>query len=56
MTREEELRQALHESLRLQSHYAELLNAIDGGMRMPFYTVEAWIARLREIGRLVTPD
>lgn len=45
----EELREALAESLKLQSHYAELLNAHDGGQRMTFPDVDSWLARLREL-------
>lgn len=41
-----ELRHALEESVKLQSHYASLLNMHDGGERMCF-TVDLWIARLR---------
>jgi hypothetical protein len=43
---------ALEESLRLQRHYAELLNRYDGGQRMIFETTESWIARLRDTGTL----
>jgi hypothetical protein len=43
----QELREALAESLKLQSHYAELLNIYDGGGRMQFATIEAWLERLR---------
>jgi hypothetical protein len=42
------LRIALKESVRLQSHYAGLLNQSDGGQRMIFETPEKWIARLIE--------
>lgn len=49
---EEELARALAESLTLQSHYANLLNAYDGGKRMTFASVEEWIARLRKVGTL----
>ena len=45
----EELEKALYESLKLQSHYAELLNMYDNGRRMQFDTVEKWIDRLRFI-------
>jgi hypothetical protein len=38
--------------VKLQSHYAGLLNGYDRGERRPFSTPEAWIARLREIGDL----
>lgn len=40
---------ALRESVKLQSHYAELLNQQDGGERLSFPTTEAWIARLKEM-------
>lgn len=40
------LRRALAESLRLQSHYAMLLNMQDGGQRMRFDSVDAWLERL----------
>lgn len=43
-----ELTIALRESVRLQSHYATLLNQWDGGQRMPFKDSDAWIARLKE--------
>ena len=45
-----ELLIALRESLRLQSHYASLLNAYDGGKRRGFDSPEAWITRLKETG------
>jgi hypothetical protein len=50
----EELYNALRESLKLQRHYAELLNMNDGGQRRldVFASPEAWIARLRETGDL----
>jgi len=48
----EDLYVALRESVKLQSHYAGLLNGYDGGKRRPFSTPEAWIARLRETGDL----
>lgn len=41
------LRGALAESVKLQAHYADLLNMHDGGQRQIFPTVEAWLARLR---------
>jgi len=49
-----ELRVALKESLKLQSHYARLLNQYDGGERMPFDTIEDWIQRLRKTGTLTS--
>lgn len=47
-----ELLIALEVSLKLQSHYAELLNAWDGGRRLQFASVDEWISRLRTVGRL----
>ena len=49
-----ELRIALRESVKLQAHYAMLLNQWDGGRRMIFDNSEAWIARLRETKTLST--
>lgn len=43
---------ALEESVKLQSHYAGLLNDYDGGWRMQFKSALEWIERLREIDRL----
>lgn len=40
---------ALQESLKLQAHYAVLLNAHDGGERRTFSTVKEWLARLAEV-------
>lgn len=48
----EDLTKALQQSLELQSHYAWLLNFHDGGGRIGFKTVEAWLDRLRMIGKL----
>ena len=50
----EDLYIALREALKLQKHYAELLNMHDGGQRRSevFATPETWIARLRETGEL----
>ena len=42
-----EVRTALEESLKLQAHYAELLNMHDGGHRLIFKTTEAWLTRLK---------
>jgi len=47
---EMERTRALTESVKLQSHYAELLNMFDGGSRMSFASSEEWIQRLREKG------
>lgn len=41
-----QLRAALDESVKLQSHYAGLLNMYDGGKRMLFADREAWMERL----------
>lgn len=46
-----EIWKALEESLKLQSHYATLLNTCDGGKRTTFASVDAWIQRLRELER-----
>lgn len=43
---------ALRESLKLQSHYAKLLNMHDGGKRIGFETVDEWIERLKTTGTL----
>ena len=40
------LEAALEQSVELQSHYAELLNMYDGGQRLTFANVEAWLDRL----------
>ena len=40
------LEAALQQSVELQSHYAELLNMHDGGQRLAFANVEAWLDRL----------
>ncbi|MGD0278086.1 MAG: hypothetical protein ABSC11_02140 [Smithella sp.] len=45
----ETLEIALSESLKLQSHYAELLNMHDGGKRIGFKTIEEWINRLEKV-------
>ena len=42
---------ALEASLKLQSHYAKLLNMHDGGKRRGFASVDAWLNRLREIAQ-----
>jgi hypothetical protein len=48
-----ELERALEESVKLQSHYANLLNMHDGGQRLDFENSTQWIARLRETMGLV---
>lgn len=47
-----DLRTALEESVKLQSHYAHLLNMHDGGQRVGFTNADDWIARLRVTGTL----
>lgn len=44
-----ELRKALEESVKLQSHYAQLLNMHDGGSRMEFKTAYDWMICLKEV-------
>lgn len=44
----DELAEALDQSVKLQTHYAALLNQYDGGERRGFPTVAGWVARLRE--------
>jgi hypothetical protein len=41
---------ALQESVKLQGHYAELLNMHDGGKRRVFASPTEWIARLAATG------
>jgi hypothetical protein len=48
----EQLRTALRESLKFQSHYAKLLNEWDGGVRLTFEDIGPWLARLKENGTL----
>ena len=45
---QEEIWNALVESVKLQSHYATLLNQYDGGERSTF-DVRTWIGRLRDL-------
>jgi len=40
---------ALDESVKLQSHYASILNQYDGGQRLLFASVEQWLDRLDEL-------
>lgn len=47
-----ELEIALSESLKLQAHYAEILNQYDGGKRRIFNDSEEWISRLRKTGTI----
>ena len=54
-TRVAALEAALEKSVKLQSHYAELLNDYDDGQRLSFENADAWIARLalldKEVGK-----
>jgi len=43
---------ALAESIRLQSHYAKLLNIYDEGKRIQFKDSKEWIDRLKETGKI----
>lgn len=47
-----ELMRALIESVKLQSHYAMLLNMHDGGERHQFSSVAEWIERLKTVGAI----
>lgn len=49
---ESDLEKALAESVKLQSHYAGLLNEYDGGKRLQFDSHAAWMNRLLETGTL----
>ncbi len=44
--RSDNIKKALEESIKLQSHYANLLNTYDGGTRMQFSNADAWVLRL----------
>jgi hypothetical protein len=43
------LQNALEKSVKLQSHYAELLNMYHGGERLQFADAAAWIQRLDDL-------
>ena len=47
-----ELMEALIESVKLQSHYAGILNNYDGGKRLQFDCPAHWIQRLIETGTI----
>jgi hypothetical protein len=49
------LRTGLEESVKLQSHYAVLLNQWDEGHRRQFPTGEAWLQRLFELRQAAEP-
>jgi hypothetical protein len=51
-----ELVAALKQSVELQSHYAELLNMYDGGQRLTFASVEAWLDRLAALAAAGQPQ
>lgn len=44
----DELYYALEESVKLQSHYANLLNMYDNGERIQFKDAKEWLLRLRK--------
>jgi len=48
----EKLEKAIDESLKLQSHYAKLLNMYDGGERKGFKTRKEWMDRLDEVAEI----
>jgi len=50
------LRYALEESLKLQRHYARLLNAYDGGQRREFANADEWIERIVAVGEIPIPE
>lgn len=52
LVRMAELELALELLVKLQSHYAKLLNMHDGGKRHAFANRQEWIERLRETGDL----
>ena len=45
----DELMYALEESIKLQSHYASLLNMYDNGKRLQFENAKEWLLRLRKV-------
>ncbi len=51
MLKLDEIYDALEESIKLQSHYAYLLNMYDSGQRMQFKNAMEWIERLREVDK-----
>lgn len=50
------MREALEESVKLQSHYAKLLNMHDGGERLQFHSAEEWVARLAALADAVAEE
>lgn len=55
-TNNHEMAIALAESVKLQSHYAKLLNMYDGGTRSTFSCFGEWIQRLVETGKIKRED
>ena len=45
----DQLEAALKESVKLQSHYAGLLNMHDGGERLQFNNADEWVDRIRSL-------
>jgi len=45
----DELRTALDALIKLQAHYAKLLNLHDGGRRHAFTSTEEWLERLQQL-------
>ena len=45
----DQLEEALEESVKLQSHYAKILNMYDGGERLQFNNADEWVDRLRSL-------
>jgi len=45
----DELWEALEQLVKLQSHYATLLNMHDGGQRIPFKDAKEWLMRLKKL-------
>lgn len=49
----EQLELALCSSVRMQAHYATLLNMHDGGERRTFDSADAWLTRLEEVAETI---
>ena len=49
------LKEALEKSIKLQSHYAKLLNAYDGGKRIVF-SYQEWLDRLSHLEAVANAD
>jgi hypothetical protein len=45
----DEVYQALEESIKLQAHYARILNMYDGGKRIEFRNASDWLHRIRKL-------